>query len=153
MKMVQGCLGGLFVLGVRAPALPSVGDLISSLSGLDESTGVGVEGSGGTDFRPSGVLAPPWAESRSTLSLSDLSARSLSFLSFLSFFLALSFSFLSLYVAPLTLFPDDGLSAVVAVPELAGDDAAGGGVDAVDFDARCGGRGRSGTGVDPFVAP
>jgi len=161
MNSVQGFLGGLLLVGVRTPVLPSVaGDLSSSASpGLAASPAPAeVDGSGGgveLDFgATSGVLASsffssPPAPSFSAFSLSALSARSLSFRSFFSFFFNLSFSAFSGLGVPLGLLPVVGLSLGVPVP------VPGGGVDAVDLLAlwliRWGGRGLSGTGVDPFV--
>ena len=118
MKIVQGCLGGFPVFGVRCPLL-SAGDLKSSSSTLRPASGVPeVDGSGADgEVDISGVLTPP----------SALSALSFSFLSFLSFLLDFSFSAFS--EAPLTFGPELGLS----FPETA---TGGGGVGAADLFAR-----------------
>ena len=118
MKIVQGFRGGLPVLGVRVPALPSTeGDLTSSVGSLPsvgadvDGSGAGVEADGGAVL--SGVLAPPFSE------------RSLSLLSFLSLRLAFSLS--------------EGVDAAVAgaVPFTLGLSLdSGGGVDALDLLAR-----------------
>lgn len=138
MKIVQGFRGGLPVLGVRMPVLPSIeGDLTSSESTLEsgvaaaaadvEGSGAGVEAEGGAVL--SGVLAPPFSE------------RSLSFFSFLSLRFAFSLSAGAVVVVVGAVPFTFGLSVL----------ASGGGVDALDLLARCGGIGRSGAGVGPFV--
>lgn len=119
MKIVQGCLGGFPVFGVRCPLL-SAGDFKSSSSTLGPASGVPeVDGSGAADgeIEISGVLTPP----------SALSTLSFSLLSFLSFLLDFSFSAFS--EAPLTFGPELGLS----FPETA---TGGGGVGAADLFAR-----------------
>ena len=113
MKIVQGCLGGFPVFGVRWP-LVSAGDLISSSSALGPASGVPeVDGSRAADgeVEISGVLTPP-------------SALSLSFFSFLSFLFFSPFSEL-----PLTFGPELGLSFPVTA-------IGGGGVDAADLFAK-----------------
>ena len=117
MKIVQGCLGGFPVFGVRCPLL-SAGDLKSSSSTLGPASGVSeVDGSGAADggVEISGVLTPP----------SALSTLSFSF--FLSFLLDFSFSTFS--EVPLTFGPEIGLS----FPATA---TGGGGVGAADLFAR-----------------
>ena len=119
MKIVQGCLAGFPVFGVRCPLL-STGDFESSRSTLRPGSGVtDVDGSGAADgeVEMSGVLAPP----------SALSLLSLSFLSFLSFLLAFSFSAFS--ELPLTFGPELGLSFPASA-------TSGGGVGAADLFAR-----------------
>lgn len=113
MKIVQGCLGGFPVFGVRWPLL-SVGDLKSSSSTLVPASGVPeVDGSRATDgeVEISGVMTPP-------------SALSLSFFSFLSFLFFSPFS-----EVPLTFGPELGLSFPVTA-------TGGGGVGAADLFAR-----------------
>ena len=141
MKIVHGCRGGFPVFGVRAPVLPSTGDLTSSTSGVTGITsGSGVDTAAGVvfcDTETSGELVAPSA------------VRSLSFRSFFSFRFSLSFSAFSDAVDPLG-FEGTGLALPVAgcSAAVAG---GGGGVEVVDLFARWGGRGRSGTGVGPLV--
>lgn len=154
MNIVHGFLGGLPVLGVRMPVLPApsvvIGDLTSSPRCALSCTLV--------DSGNTGVDALLGVPSLSALSRSTLSALSLSFRSFLSFFLAFSrsaFSTLSPGEVPLALGAGLSLPGDIVVPW-------GGGVEACDWVVlalllleRCGGKARSGpvtgAGVDVFV--
>ena len=122
MKIVHGFLGGLPVLGVRAPVLPApsvTGDLISSTESLLALSGTGVEpDSTGVDALL-GVPSPPPPD----LSRSVRSGRSLSFRSFFSFFFGFSRSLFSVLGTtapedePLTLGTGLCLPGVAAVDD------------------------------------
>lgn len=132
MKMVQGFRGGLPVLGVRAPVLPSVVDLTSSPPAFDASAPTSADDSWGigetVELAASGVPAP------ASLAAFSFSARSFCE-ALLSLRLFLSFS---KGVEPLAFAETAGLAGV-SVPDA----AAGGGVDVADLFARCGGTARS----------
>lgn len=170
MNIVHGFLGGFPPFGVRKPVLPftSVGLFNSS---PPSAPGAEPDGSGSTGVElalRASVLAPA-ATSPDPFCCSVFCSRSaafsLSFRSFFSFFLALSFSALSgALLAPLALLAlaaAVGLSFGVPGPVPAGEPPTRGGVAAVDLLVllrRWGGKGLSesgkdlsGIGVDPFV--
>ena len=148
MKIVHGCRGGFPVFGVRAPVLPSTGDLTSSTSGVADVT----SGSGVPDVEASGPAAEVvLCDTETSGELVTASAvRSLSFRSFFSFRFSLSFSAFSDAVDPLG-FEGTGLALPVVGCSAAVVAGGGGGVEVVDLFAKWGGRGLSGTGVGPLV--
>lgn len=132
MKMVHGFLGGRDSFGVRRPPLPAsvTGDLTSSLGlSLPPSLSVfprlsAADTDAGTADSGFGVSA---------FSRSAFSARSRSFRSFFSFFLAFSRSAFSALPAPLSLALVGLSGAGLSLPLPL---AAGGGEVALDWGAR-----------------
>lgn len=151
MKIVQGFLGGLLLVGVLVPVLSVTGDAMPSSAAFTSLCASGVAfpdfgcccGVGLVAF--SGIVGVAGLLPSSFSFAASRSARSCCLRSFFLSRLARSFSALSLFGVPFGF-----MSFGVSVPDLV---KFGGGVDGFDLEGlRCGGTFFSGIGVpEPLV--